>query len=83
MMILLTFVVAFLTVALLHFTPRRIRNFVYGTNVRTPFLNILIAFFGNCSNLLIGIGIFFDPLLFCFQAEVRRSSQEKIFQGFC
>lgn len=47
MWILASFVVAYAVVFIINQFSRTVQNFVYGRNVRTPSINILIVFFGK------------------------------------
>lgn len=46
MWILISFVAAFLSIFIINFTPSSVKNFVFGRNVSTPSLNVLMLFFG-------------------------------------
>jgi len=45
-LISVTFAASFIMILIINFMPTFVRNFVFGTGVTTPYLNVLIAFFG-------------------------------------
>lgn len=50
--ILLVLVACVIVILILSFLPRKFRGFVYGKNVTTPFLNVIIAMYGGAQNIL-------------------------------
>jgi hypothetical protein len=49
---LMTFAVAFLTILIVYRMNNEVQNFVFGTNVATPSLNVFAHFFGLSQNIL-------------------------------
>ncbi|XP_070502396.1 uncharacterized protein [Chironomus tepperi] len=49
---LLVIIACMVVILILAFLPRKFRTFVYGENVKTPFLNVIIAMYGGAQNIL-------------------------------
>ena len=50
--ILMVLVACVIVILILSFLPRKFKSFVYGENVTTPFLNVIIAMYGGAQTIL-------------------------------
>lgn len=81
-LIVMTFVAAFLTIFLLTFATQQIRNFVYGMNVNTPWLNVAAHFFGISQVVLPGRNFarFMTMMFILYSLIIRTAWQGKMFE---
>ncbi|CAG9802689.1 unnamed protein product [Chironomus riparius] len=50
--VLMVLVACVVVILILSFLPKKFKSFVYGENVTTPFLNVIIAMYGGAQNIL-------------------------------
>jgi hypothetical protein len=84
----LTFFAAFLTVYIVHFLSAKIQDFIYGSNVSTPTLHIIVHFFGlgqvilpnrNFPRFLLMIFILFSLIIrTCWQGKMFEFLQKEM-----
>lgn len=81
-LIVVTFAGAFLTIFLLTFATQQARNFVYGRNVETPWLNVAAHFFGISQVVLPGRNFarFMTMMFILYSLIIRTAWQGKMFE---
>jgi hypothetical protein len=80
--IIILFVAAFGTIFFVYFTKRNIRNFIFGRNVKTPSLNVVMIFFGisQVTLPLRNFGRFIVMMFILYCLIIRTAYQGKMFE---
>jgi hypothetical protein len=78
--IFITFIISFVTILVIKMTSKTVQNFVFGSNVKTPMTNLLIAFVGgtqtklpsrNFARLLLALFLFYCLVIrTCYQTKL-------------
>lgn len=81
-MILITFIIAFLTIFIVNFTSHRLRVLMFGNQVTTPSLNIAAHFFGISQSTLPrgDFGRFILTIFIMYCLIIRTAWQGKMFE---
>lgn len=81
-LIAFTFFVAFLTIFAINFASLKVKNFVFGTNVKTPSLNVTAIFFGISQSTLPrrNFARFLTMLFIIYCLIIRTAWQAKTFE---